>query len=112
MVAWIHMVGRVIGSTLVTETDREAVASFIIADEQSALDEAGRTTATLLPWCQVVCTGAALVSYARSLAPGDEMTVRGELMIQKQGALTDTSDAVLVSVLAESMHVTSGRAIT
>lgn len=103
MVAWIRMVGRVAGSTLITGTGGDATASFLLADEQSALNAAGRLGTVVLPWCQVVCSGFALVRTVRRLVPGDEVCVHGRVSVQKPGLLTDSSDAVLVSIFAESL---------
>lgn len=100
------MIGVVDGEVLLTGPVESPMVSFVLADDQRALSDDGLVVRARVAWCQVICQSADTAKAASSLRSGIEVAVRGELSVLRATPASQGSDAVLVSLIADSIQIT------
>lgn len=98
MTARADVVGVVQGEAFVTVWNGRTVASFVLADDQEVVSDAGHIVSAEVGWCQVLCLDGATIDVAASFQPGDEVAVAGVLKLTRPDP---GSDAVLVTLVAD-----------
>lgn len=104
MTARAEVIGLVDGEVLFTGPVGRPIVSFVLADEQRALSDDGLIVRARVAWCQVICQSADTAEAAGSLRSGSEIVVRGELNVLRATPASQCSDAVLVSLIADSVQ--------
>lgn len=105
MTARAEVIGAVDGEVLLTGPVERPVVSFVLADDQRALSDDGLIVRVRVAWCQVICQSADTAEAAGSLRSGIEVAVRGELSVLRATPASQGSDAVLVSLMADSVQI-------
>lgn len=81
------------------------MVSFVLADDQRALSDDGLIVRARVAWCQVICQSTDTADAAGALRSGSEVAVRGELDVLRATPASQGSDAVLVSLIADSFQI-------
>lgn len=108
MTARADVVGIIDGEALFTGDEGRPTVSFMLADDQRALSQHGLVLPARFAWCQVICRPGETAEVAASLRPGSLVAVGGVLEVVRPSAESQGADAVLVSLIADSLRPLSG----
>jgi hypothetical protein len=104
MAARAEVVGIIDGETLLTGDEGRPTVSFMLADDQRALSHYGLVLPARFSWCQVICRPGETAEVAASLRPGTWVAVVGVLKVIRPSMESQGTDAVLVSLIADSLR--------
>lgn len=97
--------GVVSGEVFCVDSADRTHVSFVLEDDQRVLSEDGLVVPARIAWCQIICRSEESSGAARTLRPGDTVTVSGALSVVRLTPPDRGLDSVLVSLEAGVVRV-------